>query len=95
MGSSVLSITPPLNSRYFVARVPLFADQAILIFPKFFTVGSGFAQEDDRNTNLPLSRSAEEIYAHIKHNKKYVEITDEQCLSAIRDLQRWWSERAA
>jgi len=85
----VVSITPPVGESYYVARVPLARDQAIQIFPKFFTVGCGFAQEEDWNTNLPLRCPAEQIYAHIKSNKKYEEITDAQCLAAIRELQEW------
>lgn len=85
----VMSITPPIDAGYFIARVQLFADQAIVIFPKFFTIGCGFAQEEDWNTNLPISVKAEQIYEHIKHNKKYPAITKGQCIEAIRMLQRW------
>ena len=85
-----MAITPPLDADYFIARVPLFKDQAIVIFPKFFTIGCGFAkEEEDWNTNLPLSTEAEQIYNHIKVNKHYDEITDEQCIAAIRELQEW------
>lgn len=87
---AVLSITPPIDAEYFIARVPLFQDQAIQIFPKFMTVGCGFAQEEeDWNTNLPLGCDAEHIYDHIACNKKYSEITRERCLEAIRMLQAW------
>ena len=86
------SITPPIDADYFIARVPLVMDQAIVIFPKFLTIGCGFAQEEDWNTNLPITVKAEKIFEHIKHNKKYAEITDEQCIEAIRMLQRWWEE---
>jgi hypothetical protein len=89
----IVSITPPIGSSYFIARVPLFKDQAIQIFPKFFTIGCGFAQEEDWNTNLPLGCDAVKIYGHIRHNKKYSEITDEQCIAAIEELQGWWAER--
>ena len=92
-GSGVISITPPIGADYFIARVPLFKDQAIQIFPKFFTVGCGFSQEEDWNTNLPLSTSAKRIYGHIEHNKKYDEITEEQCIAAIEELQAWWKKR--
>ncbi len=89
-----IAITPPLDAEYFIARVPLAKDQALVIFPKFFTIGCGFAREEDWNTNLPLAVPAEQIYDHIKHNKRYSEITDEQCISAIRELQQWWKENA-
>ena len=86
-GGTLLMVTPPLTEDYWIARVVLHRDQAIVCFPKFGTIGCGFAQEEDWNTNLPLGEPAEEIYAHIKHNKKYAEITDQQCLEAIRALQ--------
>ncbi len=79
--------TPPLNEDYWLFRVKLFKDQAMLAFPKFGTIGIGFAQEDDWNTNLPYTRNAEVIYDHIKHNKAHDEITDEECLEAIRLIQ--------
>jgi hypothetical protein len=86
----VVSITPPIDAEYFLARVVLYRDQAINIFPKFFTIGCGFAKEEDWNTNLPLTKDAVEIYEHIAHNKCYEEITREQCIEAIRALQEWW-----
>jgi hypothetical protein len=88
----VITITPPIDSDYYIARVPLAKGQAIQIFPKFFSVGCGFAQEDDWNANLPLSCEAEEIYDHIKHNKAHKEITRAQCLEAIRELQSFAEE---
>ena len=80
-------VAPLVNEDYWIARVVLYKDQAILAFPKFMTVGCGFAQEEDWNTNLPLGCPAEMIYRHIKKNKKYDEITDEACLEAIQALQ--------
>lgn len=70
-------------------RVKLFQDQAILGFPKHNTIGIGFAQESEEgwNTNLPYTCETMEIYEHIKHNKKYDEITDEQCIEAIKAIQ--------
>lgn len=62
--------------------------QSQLAFPRFFTIGIGFAKEEDWNTNLPYSCSADEIYGHIKHNKLYKEITKEQCVEAISELQK-------
>jgi len=86
-------MTPPLDGHYWIARVLLHADQAIVIFPKFYTMGCGFAQEEDWNTNLPISVDAKEIYNHIACNKKYPEITEEECLEAIRILQAWVAEK--
>lgn len=86
-GGASLMITPPLDEDYWLLRVKLHEDQAILGFPKFGTIGIGFAQEEDWNTNLPYTQDAEHIYNHIKHNKKYDEITDEQCLEAIKMIR--------
>ena len=87
-----VSITPPIDDQYYIARVVIYRDQAINIFPKFFIIGCGFAQEEDWNTNLPISCDAEEIYDHIKHNKKYSCITKKQCIEAISALQDFVKE---
>lgn len=88
LGSGVsLEFTPPLDEDYWLFRVKLFEDQAIVGFPKFGTIGIGFAQEDDWNTNLPYTQDAAQIYDHIKHNKAHDEISDEDCLAAIRLIQ--------
>lgn len=86
-GNSVISITPPINSSYFIYRVHLHEDQYLLAFPKFTTIGIGFAKEEDWNTNLPFSCDAEEIYNHIEHNKLYDCITKEQVIEAINLLK--------
>ena len=85
--TAIVAITPPLDENYWIARVVLHKDQAIVCFPKFFTIGCGFAQEEDWNTNLPLSQPARTIYEHIKHNKKYEDISDEDCIKAIELLK--------
>jgi hypothetical protein len=84
---AALMITPPIDEDYWLFRVKLFEDQAVVGFPKYNTIGIGFAQEEDWNTNLPYTCDAEKIYNHISHNKKYSEITEEQCLEAIRMIQ--------
>lgn len=81
-------VTPPINEDYWLFRVKLHKDQAILGFPKFFTIGIGFALEDDWNTNLPYPSEAEHICDHIWHNKKYKEITREQVIKAIKMIQK-------
>lgn len=86
-GSSIIAITPPIDENYWIFRVKLFKDQSIVAFPKFFTIGVGFAQEYDWNTNLPYKQSAEALYAHISHNKKYKEITKKQCIEAIEKIK--------
>ncbi len=84
IGKAVAMITPPVGQDYWLFRVKLFKDQAIVAFPKFGTIGIGFAiEETDWNTNLPYTVSPEQIYDHIRENKKYDEITKEDCIAAI------------
>lgn len=91
--AGAIAVTPPLDGDYYIARVPLYKDQAIVVFPKFFTIGCGFQlEEEDWNTNLPLQTDAEEIYNHIKKNKHYREISKGQCVAAIKELQNWAKE---
>lgn len=85
--SDHLMITPLVDEDYWLFRVKLYKDQALLAFPKFMTFGIGFAKEEDRNTNLPYQADKEEIYEHIKHNKKYDEISKEEIIEAIKMLQ--------
>lgn len=80
-------MTPMVNEDYWAYRVRLTDTQAIVGFPKFATVGIGFAIEEDWNTNLPYTCTAEEIYDHIEHNKGDEEISREDCLTAIRMIQ--------
>ena len=86
-GDAVIMITPPIDEDYWTFRIKLYKDQALLAFPKFGTMGIGFAIEKDWNTNLPYCCSAENIYKHIKCNKKYKEITKKTCIEAIEILQ--------
>lgn len=86
-GGSRLILTPPLDENYWIYRVKLKHDQAIVAFPKFGLIGCGFAIEEDWNTNLPLDCPAEEIYNHIKHNKQYEDISKAECISAIEAIQ--------
>lgn len=79
-----LSMTPMVSEDYWHYRVQLSDKQAIVGFPKFGTIGIGFAVEEDWNTNLPFSRSAQEIFEHISHNKGDDSIPDEACKSAIQ-----------
>jgi len=85
-----IMVTPlGLNEDYWLFRVRLHEDQAIVGFPKFTTVAIGFAKEEASwNTNLPYTYDATIIYEHIKKNKKYDEIADEQCLEAIKMIQQ-------
>lgn len=83
----VMMMMTPINEDYWAYRVRLSETQAIVAFPKFMTVGVGFAQEEDRDTNLPYTCGTEEIYAHIEHNKGDDEISRDDCLAAIRMVQ--------
>ena len=82
-----IAITPPIDEDYWAYRVRLSETQAIVGFPKFFTVGIGFAHEEDWNTNLPYTCDATEIYEHIAHNKGDDSISREDCIAAIRLVQ--------
>jgi len=83
-----IMLTPSLGPDYWAYRVRLTPTQAIVGFPKFRTVGIGFAVEDaDWNTNLPYTCGTEEIYDHIEHNKGDDSISRADCLTAIRLIQ--------
>jgi hypothetical protein len=78
-----IALWPNVTDDYWEYRVRLSDRQAIVGFPKFGTIGIGFAVEEDWNTNLPYTTPAERIYAHIKHNKGDDAISDEDCIAAI------------
>ena len=84
MGKTLVMMTPPVGQDYWLFRVKLFQYQATVAFPKFGTIGIGFAIEDANwNTNLPYSFPPEQIYSHIRENKKFDEITKDECIQAI------------
>ena len=88
VGTSIVSITPPLDENYWVYRVKLSKNQSIVGFPKFLTIAIGFSQEEeDWNTNLPASVEANEIYDHIECNKGDEKIRKEDCIKAIQMIQ--------
>jgi len=82
-----LMMTPPIDEDYWAYRVKLTDRQAIVGFPKFGTIGIGFAVEDDWNTNLPYSVETEQIFRHIAHNKGDDSISDEDVKTAIKMVQ--------
>jgi hypothetical protein len=86
IGPAVL--TPLVDDDYWSYRVRLSDKQALLGFPKFGTVGIGFASEEDWNTNLPYQCGTEEIFRHIAHNKGDDAISDDDVREAIRMIQR-------
>ena len=83
----VTMFAPIVNEEYWLYRVKLFRDQAVIAFPKFGIIGIGFAKETDWNTNLPSACPAEQICEHIYRNKKYDKITEEQVVEAIKMIQ--------
>lgn len=80
-------LPPPIDGDYWLFRVRLSDKQAIVGFPKFTTIGIGFAVEEDWNTNLPYTCSAKQIYHHIKHNKGDRSISWRDCVKAIIMIQ--------
>jgi hypothetical protein len=80
-------LTPPVGEDYWAYRVRVGDGQAIVAFPKFMTIGVGFAKEEDWNTNLPWTTAAKEIFDHISHNKGDDSITDADCVRAIEMIQ--------
>ena len=87
VGGAVIMVTPNIDEDYWLMRVPLSEDQAVVCFPKFGTIGIGFQHEEDWNTNLPYTCDAEEIFNHIAHNKGNDAIDNETAIKAIRMLQ--------
>ena len=82
-----LMMTPALGEDYWAYRVVVGEHQAVVGFPKFGTIGVGFAVEEDWNTNLPFTCSTDKIWKHIAHNKGDDAIPDEWCIEAIRLVQ--------
>lgn len=88
-------LTPPIDEDYWAYRVRLSDRQAIVGFPKFGTIGIGFAVEEDWNTNFPYTCDAVEIYEHIERNKGDDSITREDCIAAIELIrERAWTDRS-
>lgn len=86
--TALLMITPPISEDYWAYRVKLSETQAIVGFPKFGTIGIGFAAEDgDWNKNLPYSVQTEELFQHIARNKGDDSISDDDVREAIRLVQ--------
>lgn len=72
---------------YWIFKVELSKDQAIIAFPKFTTLGVGFLKETDWNTNLPYTCDAEMILNHIRVNKGSKFISDADCIKAIEMIR--------
>jgi len=88
-GTVVGTMTPPIDEDYWAYRVKLSETQAVVGFPKFGTIGIGFAVEDDDwNVNLPYSVETERIFEHIQKNKGDDSITDDAVREAISLVQQ-------
>jgi len=83
-GDAAVLLAPVLGDDYWTYRVCLTEANAVVGFPKFGTIGIGFAVEEDRNTNLPYLRcSTEEIVEHIWRNRGDERITKEMVTQAV------------
>jgi hypothetical protein len=83
-----IMVTPPINEDFWLLRVPVSENQAIVGFPKFGVIGIGFQVErNDWNVNLPSGVDAIELYNHIKKNKGDPKISKLICLEAILMIQ--------
>ena len=79
--------TPALDEDYWAYRVIVGEHQAVIGFPKFTTIGIGFAVEEDWNTNLPYRCETDKIWRHIQCNKGDESIPDAWCIRAIEMIQ--------
>lgn len=86
-GGMEVAFTPPVGEDYWSYRVRLSDKQAVVGFPKFSTIGVGFAKERDWNTNLPYHVPVEKLFQHIKHNKGSRKISDAAVRTAIAMIQ--------
>lgn len=91
--SQGILITPPIDKDYWIVRINLFDDQYVQAFPKFGTIGIGFAIEDDWNTNLPYTSEADHIRKHIWHNRRYIAIKKKRTNRAISMIQDFLKEK--
>jgi hypothetical protein len=88
VGETNVMITPPVGDEdYWLFKVMVSDNQAIVGFPKFMQVGIGFQQEEDWNSNLPSTSEAEDIFDHISHNKGDDSIPDDRCIEAIKMIR--------
>ena len=83
-------IPPSIGDKcYWLLRVRLTNEQAIIAFPKFRTIGIGFQkEEEDWNTNKIYNKAAEVIYDWIKCNKGDISISSKDCIQAIKMIQK-------
>lgn len=87
-GNGAIMVAPVVDEDYWEYRVRLSEMQAVVGFPKFSTIGIGFAFEEDWNTNLPYASDTDEIFGHIIDNKGDDRISDEDVRAAITLIQQ-------
>lgn len=94
VGDATLSFTPAIDEDYWEYRVVVSDSeqpyQAVVGFPKFSTIGIGFAVEDaDWNTNLPYTCDTDMIVDHIWVNRKLsdFDLPREKVAEAVRLVQ--------
>lgn len=74
IGNGLVAITPAVGDPDLPAfRVRLTERQSLVGFPKFGTIGVGFEEEEDWNTNLPYTANPERLADHISHNRLVVD----------------------
>lgn len=82
------ALPPTLDADYWAYRVRLTDHQAVIGFPKFGTIGIGFAVEHhSTNTNLPYRLPAGQIADHIACNKGGDQILDEDVVRAVQMIR--------
>lgn len=84
----LVAFAPYSGEDYWTYRVQLTGRQAVLGFPKFDTIGIGFAVEEDWNTNLPYRLPTQEIADHIMHNKGNDSIPDDAVVRAVEIIRQ-------
>ena len=86
---NVGSLTPPIDETYWLARVAISKNNAVVCFPKFSAIGIGFQVEKaDWNSNLPYNCPTMEIYDHISANAgRGAKPSD--IIKAIQMLREW------
>jgi hypothetical protein len=87
-----IGVTPPIFGDYWKYRIKVSKNQAIIAFPKFFTIGIGFQYEKDWNCNLPYTCDAVQIYEHIRHNR--LDARKPKCINAILMIQEQITKEA-
>lgn len=90
IADGLVMMTPAVGEKdFWMFRVKVSKAQAVIGFPKFGTIGVGFAVEDaDWNTNLPYSVPTEDLLKHIRKNKGDDSIPDDTCKEAIKMIQK-------